>query len=166
MRFTFEIGDRVRVVTLEPRGDTLAVTLDGTPVDIEAVPVGPGRWSLRLPASGRQHEVTVARVQDGQAFEVTVGDARIPVRRVTGRPGSRRGAAIDGPAVVRAPMPGKVVRVLVTAGDRVDAKQGVVVVEAMKMENELRAPRPGVVREVAVREGASVEAGTTLVIIE
>jgi len=63
-------------------------------------------------------------------------------------------------------MPGKVVRVLVAAGDQVDVRQGVVVVEAMKMENELRAPRAGVVREVAVQEGASVEAGTTLVIIE
>ncbi|HEY8537171.1 MAG TPA: biotin/lipoyl-containing protein [Vicinamibacterales bacterium] len=166
MRFTFEVGDRVRVVTLEPRGNGLAVTLDGAPVEVEAVAIGQGRWSLRLPASGRQHEVTVARVQDGQAFEVTVGDVRVPVRRVIGRPGARTGAAADGPARVRAPMPGKIVRVLVAPGDHVDARQGVVVVEAMKMENELRAPRSGVVREVTAQEGASVEAGTTLVIIE
>ena len=62
-------------------------------------------------------------------------------------------------------MPGKVVRVLVKPGDEVVARQGVVVVEAMKMENELRAGRAGIVREVLVAEGASVDAGTPLVVI-
>ena len=60
----------------------------------------------------------------------------------------------------------KVVRVLVSAGDEVKARQGLVVVEAMKMENELRAARGGRVREVAVTEGQSVEAGTVLMVVE
>jgi biotin carboxyl carrier protein len=153
MRFTFEVGDRIRVVTLEP-------------LEVEAVAVGNGRWSLRLPASGRQHEVAIAALVDGQGIEVAVGDARIPVRRVSGRAGRRGVVAADGPARITAPMPGKVVRVLVAPGDAVAARQGVIVVEAMKMENELRAPRAGVVREVPAREGASVEAGATLVVIE
>jgi biotin carboxyl carrier protein len=63
-------------------------------------------------------------------------------------------------------MPGKVVRVLVKAGDTVQTRQSLVVVEAMKMENELRAARTGTVREVFVREGQSVDAGTPLVAIE
>jgi biotin carboxyl carrier protein len=63
-------------------------------------------------------------------------------------------------------MPGKVVRVLVKAGDRVAARQPVVVVEAMKMENELRASREGTVAEVHVREGMSVDAGALLVVIQ
>ncbi len=62
-------------------------------------------------------------------------------------------------------MPGKIVRVLVRPGDAVVAKQGLVVVEAMKMENELRAARAGRVREVAVTEGQSVEAGALLVVV-
>ena len=62
-----------------------------------------------------------------------------------------------------APMPGRVVRVLVKPGDTVAARQGLVVVEAMKMENELRSPRAGRVKEVAVAEGESVEAGRLLV---
>jgi biotin carboxyl carrier protein len=69
-------------------------------------------------------------------------------------------------AVVKAPMPGRVVRVLVSTGDHVTAKQAVVVVEAMKMENELRAPRGGVVKEVLVIPGAAVESGAVLVVIE
>ena len=82
---------------------------------------------------------------------------------------ARRGpdaAAGHGPQQVAAPMPGKVVRVLVKPGDAVAARQGVVVVEAMKMENELRAARPGTVSAVNAAEGASVDAGTVLVVIE
>jgi biotin carboxyl carrier protein len=65
-----------------------------------------------------------------------------------------------------APMPGRVVRILVKPGDAVVARQGLVVVEAMKMENELGATRPGRVKDVAVTEGASVEAGRLLVVVE
>jgi len=70
-----------------------------------------------------------------------------------------------GPQRVVAPMPGKVVRVLVKPGDPVRARQGLVVIEAMKMENELRAARDGTVTEVQAREAMSVEAGTLLVVI-
>jgi biotin carboxyl carrier protein len=63
-------------------------------------------------------------------------------------------------------MPGKIVRVLVKAGDQVIARQGLVVVEAMKMENELRAARNGRVRELSVAEGQSVDAGTVLLVVE
>jgi biotin carboxyl carrier protein len=63
-------------------------------------------------------------------------------------------------------MPGKIVRLLVEAGQQVQAEQGLVVVEAMKMENELRAPRAGCVREVGVREGQAVEMGAVLVVVE
>jgi biotin carboxyl carrier protein len=63
-------------------------------------------------------------------------------------------------------MPGKIVRLLVAVGDQVAARQGLVVVEAMKMENELRASRDGRVKEVHVVEGAAVEAGRLLVVVE
>jgi biotin carboxyl carrier protein len=76
------------------------------------------------------------------------------------------GAHGGGPQRVTAPMPGKIVRLLVKAGDEVKAKQGLVVVEAMKMENELRAARDGRVREVPAAEGQSVEAGAVLLIVE
>jgi biotin carboxyl carrier protein len=72
----------------------------------------------------------------------------------------------SGPATVRAPIPGRVVRLLVKAGDQVAAGKGLVVLEAMKMENELRAPRDGVIKSVGCAEGAAVEAGQTLVVIE
>ena len=76
-----------------------------------------------------------------------------------------RAGQASGPQRVVSPMPGKIVRVLVKAGDQVTAKQGLVVVEAMKMENELRAARAGRVRELSVAEGQSVDAGTVLMVV-
>jgi biotin carboxyl carrier protein len=93
---------------------------------------------------------------------------RIPVHVRNGRRRAGEAAAAGGAAVQRigAPMPGKVVRVLVKAGDEVKVRQGLVVVEAMKMENEVRATRDGRVSELLVVEGQSVEAGATLVVVE
>jgi len=82
---------------------------------------------------------------------------------------SRRGvdtAGASGVQKITAPMPGKVLRVLVRAGDEVTLRQPLVVIEAMKMENELASPKAGRVKEVAVSEGQSVEAGRLLVIVE
>jgi len=78
----------------------------------------------------------------------------------------RRGEADSGPGAIVAPMPGRIVRVLVKPEEAVVARQPLVVVEAMKMENELRAPHAGTVAEVRVAEGASVEANTVLVVLK
>ena len=165
MRFQVEVGGRVREVGIEPSGSGTMVTLDGSPVDVEVRPVGEGRLSLRFPATGRQQDVVVTRGRNGDV-DVLVGGVRVPVRiRPEGRTGTRSAASGDAPERVVAPMPGKVVKLLVKPGDQVTSRQGVIVVEAMKMENELRAGRDGVVREVLVTEGASVDAGTPLVVI-
>ena len=86
--------------------------------------------------------------------------------RRTGRGAADAGGAAHGEQRVIAPMPGRVVRVLVSVGDAVEARQPVAVVEAMKMENELRSPKSGHVKEVAVSAGTSVEAGRVLVVID
>jgi biotin carboxyl carrier protein len=80
--------------------------------------------------------------------------------------GRQAHAARPGEQRVKAPMPGRIIRVLVKAGDEVAHRQGLVVIEAMKMENELAAPKAGTVKEVSVTEGTSVEAGRLLVVIE
>jgi biotin carboxyl carrier protein len=112
---------------------------------------------------GRSYDVTVTPGAAGQ-LAVTVGATLCTVIVNGGR--RRRhddsGRAGDGPDRVVAPMPGKVVRVLVAAGDAVRARQGLAVVEAMKMENELRAGRDGIVAKIHVKEGASVDAGALL----
>src|SRR6185436_13247994 len=111
---------------------------------------------------GAVYETTIAPAAGGRLV-VQVGSMPVGVRLNGRRGGDRRGqgsgAAGSGPLRIMAPMPGKIVRVLVKTGDAVRARQPVVVVEAMKMENELRADRDGTVAEIHAREGMSVEAG-------
>jgi biotin carboxyl carrier protein len=172
MQLQFDIGDRAFRVTVQRGGVTHRVSVDGRVHVVEAVRVSSGTWSLLIrgeDGTTRSVEAVVAPRPGNGTLDVHVDGYRIPVERRTGlgrrarEVGGARGA---GPQRVTAPMPGKVVRVLVKSGDGVEARQGLVVVEAMKMENELRASRPGKVREVFVTEGQSVEAGTTLVVVE
>ena len=166
MRVELEVAGRLRTVSLEARGAAFEVAIDGRLHTVEVAPAGDGRLSVRLPATGRQHAALVVSNGSG-ALDVLTGGTWVPVRlRPAGAVLHRTGQAGDGPCRVCAPMPGKVVRLHVGPGDAVSDRQGVVVIEAMKMENELRAPRAGTVREVLVAPGASVEAGTPLVVIE
>ena len=100
---------------------------------------------------------------------VHVGSVVIPATLNARRRWGRReegGASGSGPQRILAPMPGKIVRILVKTGEAVIARQPIAVVEAMKMENELRAARDGTVSEIHTRDGAPVEAGTLLVVIQ
>jgi biotin carboxyl carrier protein len=139
--------------------------MDGRQVSASAVAVGE-RWSLLI--GWRSYEVSFEH--RGGASVVHVNGTAIPLSIVDPRAGLRRrtreGAADGGPAAIVAPMPGRIVKVLVAPGDVVAARQGVVIVEAMKMENELRAPRSGTVADVRVTEGMSVEANSVLVVLE
>jgi biotin carboxyl carrier protein len=124
--------------------------------------------TLSLLIGSASHEVTITPgVASGQLM-VRVGTTPIAVsfdgRRRSGRK-EDGGGATSGPQRVVAPMPGKILRVLVKPGDPVRARQALVVIEAMKMENELRAARDGTVAEVQVTDAMSVDAGTVLVVI-
>ncbi|HVA87417.1 MAG TPA: biotin/lipoyl-containing protein, partial [Candidatus Saccharimonadales bacterium] len=127
---------------------------------------------LFVDEGGASRSVSVTRTGAGGELAVSIDGTVVPAVLNTGRgPWGRRaghadGAGISGPQRLVAPMPGKVVRVLVAPGDTVKARQPLVVVEAMKMENELRSPKDGVVRDVKVGEGMSVEAGSLLAVVE
>jgi biotin carboxyl carrier protein len=119
---------------------------------------------LSLLVGGRSYEVrrdalTSEIILQGQHFPVEVRDLRsLRARR-------RAGQDAAGPKKVVAPMPGKIVRVLVAERSEVEAGQGIMVVEAMKMQNELKAPKKGVVTKLLVSEGAAVNAGDALAVI-
>jgi biotin carboxyl carrier protein len=140
--------------------------VDGEPVAAALTRVADNP-TLHLLANGRSHTL-VARHHDrrtwdlhldGERFEVDVVDERTrAIQAMTGQ-----GAASKGPRPVAAPMPGLVVRVNVAPGDRVEAGQSVVIMEAMKMENDLKAEAAGLVERVTVEPGQAVEKGAVLV---
>jgi biotin carboxyl carrier protein len=150
-------------VEVRGRAGRYTVTIDGTPLEVDVAGAGPHFASLLI--DGRSHEVGFERRPGGYA--VHFPDDTVAVDLVDAAPGPVGPAKhAHGPARLAAPMPGRIVRVLVAQGASVEAGQGLVVVEAMKMENELRAPRGGCVRQIAVREGQAVEAGALLVVVE
>ncbi len=187
MIFEVAVGDRVRTVSVVRKGAVLHVLLDGRSHIVDARRISDGALSLLVQSPSDPQPVRsfdaafgvppVARRSNGEGggdFDVHVAGRTIAVQVRPSTSMTRRGAssslrtgqAGSGLQPVTAPMPGKIVRVLVKAGDQVTAKQGLVVVEAMKMENELRAARDGRVRDVSVIEGQSVDAGAVLLVVE
>ena len=175
MIFEVAIGDKVRSVGIVRKGGLLHVDLDGRTHVVDARRVNDSIVSMLIqragdPAPSRSVDAAVAVQAAAGDFDVHLDGLTIPVQiRPAGSFGRQKkegAATASGPQRVTAPMPGKVVRVLVKPGDNVTARQGLVVVEAMKMENELRAVRDGRVREVGVKEGQSVDAGAVLLVVE
>ena len=167
MHYEVEINGRTRHVVVRRTRDGFEVALDGAHVSVDAIQVAGSTLSLLVGA--RTYDVTVTPdVTSSARFAVRVGAIPVTATLVGGRRFGRRDEethAGTGPERIVAPMPGKIVRVLVKSGEAVRARQPVVVIEAMKMENELRARRDGTAA-VHASPGASVEAGALLVVIQ
>jgi pyruvate carboxylase subunit B len=164
MKYVVQLNDERHIVSIEPGG----VQYEGEPMargelsDIEGSPVRMvklGTHVYRVVAEKRQGRGTYTLWVDGYRFEVEALDERTRAIRDL----SAANAAPTGPAPIIAPMPGLIVRVNVSVGDRVEAGEGIIVMEAMKMENELRATAGGTVRSVNVTSGTAVEKGALLV---
>ena len=167
MRLEVDVAGRSRLVTVEPLGadgdaTRLALRWDDTTREVDVSALGPGRLSMILPGSGRASRGVRGDEPAPGDWVVGIGGRQVRARVSDGRR-RRRAAASQAGGAVAAPMPGRVVRVLVEPGDRVAAGQGLAVVEAMKMENEVAAPAAGVVSDVRAAPGDSVEAGGVLV---
>lgn len=166
MVFEIEAAGRTHTVAIEVdrgREGHLTVTIDGTSAAVDVRRTATG-YSLLLDG-----QVVETAVTDGATrgdLVVHLPGLSLPVTIDANRRRGKTAAHADGEQRIVAPMPGRVVRVLVSAGDEVELRQPVIVVEAMKMENELRAPKAGRVKEVAVEAGASVESGRLLLVIE
>jgi biotin carboxyl carrier protein len=169
VQYEVEVNGRVRQVAVRRDGGRFAISVGARTWQVDAARLDARTLSL-IVGQGTSYEVHVApgaanngllNVRVGQmVFEVALNARR---RRSRQDDHDHHGS---GPQRIVAPMPGKIVRVTVTAGGAVRARQTIVVIEAMKMENELRAGRDGTVGELHAREGASVEAGELLVVIQ
>jgi len=170
MRLSVEVDGQQRLVTVEPAtagGSLVSVHWSDTTYEVDVSRLRPGRFSLIIPATGHSsHEISCYEAASGELV-VGIGGRQVRVRVSDGRRRFRTPAVAQakGDHAVVAPMPGRLVRVLVAVGEMVTAGQGLAVVEAMKMENEVSSPSAGVVTEVRVAEGEPVEAGGVLVVV-
>ncbi len=155
-------GEKTRVIDLERNASGWRATLDGRPVAVDAAEIAPNTLSILL--DGQSFEISVTPSQDGK-LNLHTGTQEFTAEVIDPRAwsGRRHGSVeAEGRQQIIAPMPGKVVRLLVKAGEHVEAGQGLLVVEAMKMQNEIRSPKSGTVERVLAKEGQPVNAGEIL----
>lgn len=165
MIYEVKVADRVHRVELEKIESGWHCKVDGQETPLDAVSTQDGVLSILL--DGKSYEIK--QENTGTDFNIIVGGLRFPTQIRDPRSlRSRRGAdsGTEGVKKIVAPMPGKVVRILAQPGTAVEHGQGVIVIEAMKMQNELKSPKKGIVKKLTVHEGAAVEAGQSLAEVE
>jgi len=162
-RFTAVVGDATRAVEVVALGEgRYQVSVDGTVSTVDGRRTGAAGFSLLI-----DHALTdVSVVMRGDTYLVDVGGRVHRVQLLDARRARTAAAPGAGEREVRAAMPGKIVAVLVEVGATVTRGQGLLVIEAMKMENEVTAPRDGTVQEIRAQPGQTVEAGELLAVIE
>lgn len=166
MKHEVRISGKTRIVEVERSAEGWRATLDGEAAAIADV-VETAANTFSVLRAGKSHEISVTSSADGKLnlqsgryeFSTEVNDPRSWRGRRHG------GVEAEGSQHVVAPMPGKVMRVLVRAGETVQANQGLLVVEAMKMQNEIRSPKNGTIERVLVTEGQAVNAGEVLCVV-
>ncbi len=155
--------NKPRQIEIARAGERYECRIDGRLVDADISELSDGIYSILI--GGRSLEVRIEAL--GQTLRITSG-AREFTASVTDPRRYRKGAGsilAEGRQQVTAPMPGKVIRVLVKAGEAVTAGQGIVVVEAMKMQNEVKSPKAGTIEKLLAAEGQAVNAGDALAVV-
>lgn len=166
MKLEIEIDGQSRQVEIAPAAAAgqWSIRIDGEEVEADAHLLRPGVLSLLI--GGKSHRIVLddsltepALHLDAARIVWEAGDPRSLKQR-------RRHAKADGPAILKASMPGRVVRLMVERGETVAAHQGVLVIEAMKMQNEIKSPKEGRVAEIRVMPGDTVRSGEVLAVVE
>lgn len=162
MTSSFRLDGKTYRIDVTNEGGSLLVTLDGTPVKVDS------RWfsesELSLIIDGRSLVAVIGRA--GKKKTITIGEEHYVLEEVGGEDEVARVREESAHEALASPMPGKVIRIRVREGELVKKGTSLVIVEAMKMENEIRASRNSLVKKVLVREGDVVEAGALLVDLE
>ena len=164
VKLQLELNGAQRSAEVSREGQRLRFAIDGRALEVDAIEVAPGIYSILI--EGAAFEARVENTPTG--LRVTIGPSEFLVALRDPRKWSpSRGGALEteGRQKVLAPMPGRVVRILVKTGEKVEAGQGIAVVEAMKMQNEVRSPKSGTVERLLVSENQTVSAGEGLAII-
>lgn len=168
MKLQAQIGDTLQNVEIKRDGDKVLANVDDR--EYELVVSQPESNVFLLKHNGKIHEFYVAPAPDPGSSQIVsshnedVEITLIDPKRLRGSASAT--GAVDGLAEIKSIMPGKVVRVVANVGQQVEKGDAVLVVEAMKMQNDLKAPKAGMVKEIRVEEGVTVSAGDVLAVIE
>jgi biotin carboxyl carrier protein len=168
IRANVRLGDRVREVSLDRRGERVTARVDGREYRLSILEPRRGVYSF-MPADGGGRSTEAVVQENGGLFRVRLRDRFFEASlEVPGRSagGLSSGAGESGPQVLKALMPGRVVRILVEPGAKVQRGQGILVIEAMKMENEIGSPKEGVVKEILASPDDRVDSGASLAVID
>ena len=162
MKYEVHIDGKTRIVEFTRNSEKLQISLDGNLLDADAVEVATNTFSILI--DGESWEVRIAPRPDGSlSLHTGIAEYIAEVADPRAWRGRRHGAVeAEGRQQIAAPMPGKIVRILVKPGETVEVGQGLLVVEAMKMQNEIRSPKNGKVEKLFVTEGQAVNAGEIL----
>lgn len=167
MKLSAEIGDEKHEIEILRAGSSVTARIDEREYSFEVSEPEPGVFLFKN--GGKIYEANVSAETGGTGAKVTILGSEFDVRLID--PKRLRSAAggdshSEGLAEIRTAMPGKVVRIILEAGAEVEKGDGVIVVEAMKMQNELKSPKSGILKEIRVVEGATVSSGEILALIE
>jgi len=166
MIYDVVVDGKTHQVELARGENTWLCKIDGQEMELDAVLTA--RDVLSVLVEGKAYEIKRERSLQGE-LHMVIGSARYAVDVQDPRSLRTRRAVAGseaGPQRVKAPMPGKIVRILVNEQDGVKAGQGIIVMEAMKMQNEMKSPKDGKVQKILTAEGSTVNAGDTLAIVE
>lgn len=167
MKLSIEVDGRQYTIDIRSENGRSEYTLHGEQASSgtgSVVSVAPGVFSVLL--DGRSFTVRTAHNGDEVRVWTSSGQHTISIADSRDQSGGHGRAATSGPMELRAQMPGKIIKLLVENGSAVQAGQGLIVVEAMKMQNEMKSPKDGTVTKINVVEGATVAAGQALIVVE
>jgi biotin carboxyl carrier protein len=168
MKLIAESDDEKHAVEIKRDGANITADVGGRVYELETSQPEPNVWLFKL--ENKIYQIFVSpNERTGEPFTVSVGNRSYEIKvydpkRLRGSDGA--GEHADGASEIKTAMPGKLVRVLVESGAEIKKGDGVLIVEAMKMQNEMKSPKDGIVKEIRFKEGATVNAGDVLAVIE
>jgi len=167
LKYLANVGENTYHISLDDQDTRIDLNINGEPLQIDLVPIN-GDHTYSLLINGRSYVATMMDVDescqvmiDGRAYAIDVAEEELARLRSQVK---RKHHA--GGEQIKAPMPGRIIDIEVAVGDPVESGQGVAIIEAMKMENELRARTGGVVKEIRTRVGDAVNKNDILVVLE
>lgn len=161
MTYTFKIQDKVFSVETEIDKEQTIVKINEKEVPVEFEKIDDNLYSVILDGKS----LTIGVLKDGKKIQVFMDGDLFIIEAISERDQRKSSQELSGVQEIKSPMPSRVVKILKDVGDEVAADEGIVVVEAMKMESELKSPIEGKVTDISVAEGDAVEADTTLLVV-